>query len=498
MIGGNTEGFICSFCHHLTDEQEGRMGKNGMICDNCDEEPNFDKNLDNYKEITTNNTPLNSFTLASNKSNETLKEISNTEELNNQIIIPKELNIIDCPYGEKDWFRKQFRNFWRLITSDNEWVFIIHDRGTCKSKNDAIIILYNITKYSKFEGAFIMREWEAPVRQSKEYFKNLIQEFAEIIWQGEKNLKNKSQWNLLWSSTYKGVSFKKDVQDKTGVLRCHFLTLFDSDTPKTLINEPIEIAIFDECIPSRDKIKKGKGWKLDEPGNYMELMKSLGRNAPLTRKDGSIFGNKPKKVFTGNPNDSWRNCWFLTTHFFEELKLLEKWYWTNRPKNFNDWLVWNWIKELKKGNKVLQLQKIVRLKEDFPTFEDDNWDNFFKKPEDLKIVEHKNSATPLWIFNDCVLYCSQSKNKSYFYFISENNKEISQRDKELLRQKPEYCITSEQRMRSKQRIKRDRESWDFQKKLLRWYEKNLLFFADMTAKTLIEEFLAKKRTQSEF
>ena len=258
------------------------------------------------------------------------------------------------------------------------------------------------------------------------------------------------------------------------------------------------MTIFDECIPTRDKIKQGKGWKLDEPGKYMDLMKSLGRNASLTNSQGLIIGNKPKKIFTGNPNDSWRNCWFLVIHFSEELKLLEKWYWKERPTNFNDWLNWAWIKEFQKGNKTLQLQKIVRKKEDFPTFEDDNWDNFFKKPEDLKIVEHKNSATPMWVFNDCVLYHSSTKNANYFYFISKDSKEISQRDQEIIIKRPEYCITSEQRMKSKQIIKRDREAWDFQKKLLRWYEKNLLFFADMKAKSLIEEFLAKKRTQSEF
>jgi hypothetical protein len=53
-------------------------------------------------------------------------------------------------------------------------------------------------------------------------------------------------------------------------------------------------------------------------------------------------------------------------------------------------------------------------------------------------------------------------------------------------------------MRSKQRIKRDRDPWEWQKKLLKWYEKGKLFFADMDAKKLIEEFLAKKRTLSEF
>ena len=45
-------------------------------------------------------------------------------------------------------------------------------------------------------------------------------------------------------------------------------------------------------------------------------------------------------------------------------------------------------------------------------------------------MEHNNSATSMWIFNNCILY-HQSKNKIYFYFI---NKEISQQNKKLLKQ----------------------------------------------------------------
>jgi hypothetical protein len=497
MIGGQTEGFICTLCHHLSEETEGRISSSGMICENCDPEPTLQKPV----KKTNNLQSLNVLANASKENSPKAIQILNTEELNSQIIIPSELNIIDCPTDknpDKYWFKKQFRNLWRLFNNDSEWVFVIHDRGTCKSKNDAIIILYNIAKYSKFQASFIMREWEAPVRQSKEYFKNLIQEFSEVIWQGEKNLKNKNQWNLLWSSTYKGISYKKDVNDKVGILRNHFFSLFDSDAPRSLINEPISMAIFDECIPTRDKIKQGKGWKLDEAGKYMDLMKSLGRNASLQNSKGEVYGNKPQKIFTGNPNDSWRNCWMLTAHFTEELKFLEKWYWSSRPKNFNDWLKWEWTKELQKGNKTLQLKKIVRQKEDFPTFEDDNWDNFFQKPEDLRIVEHKNSADPLWVFNDCLLYSQQNKQSNYFYFIDLKSKAISSRDRELITNLPEYCINSELRMRSKQRIKRDRTPEEMRAKLLRWYESKRLFFADMTAKTLMEEFLAKKRTWSEF
>jgi hypothetical protein len=88
--------------------------------------------------------------------------------------------------------------------------------------------------------------------------------------------------------------------------------------------------------------------------------------------------------------------------------------------------------------------------------------------------------------------------QNYFYFIDLKSKEISQRDRELITNLPEYCINSELRMRSKQRIKRDRTPEEMRVKLLRWYESQRLFFADVIAKSLIEEFIAKRHVNSEY
>jgi len=101
---------------------------------------------------------------------------------------------------------------------------------------------------------------------------------------------------LLWLSTYKGISYKKSLQDKTGELKCHFLDLFSPEQARTLINKPVRYIFFDECIPTRNQIKTGKGWKLDESSKYMEALESLARRTT------------PKKIFTGNPNDSFFNC----------------------------------------------------------------------------------------------------------------------------------------------------------------------------------------------
>jgi len=36
-----------------------------------------------------------------------------------------------------------------------------------------------------------------------------------------------------------------------------------------------------------------------------------------------------------------------------------------------------------------------------------NWDNFFEKMEDLKIVEHKNGSIPQYVFNSYFCYSSK-------------------------------------------------------------------------------------------
>src|SRR6185436_9893451 len=115
QVGGETDGFICKLCHKLSDESEGRMGKIGMICDNCEEEPDLERETkDNVKEKTTDYQSLNSFTNETKKDKEKTIQIINIEELNNKITIPSELNIIDCPSDvnpNPEWFRIQFKNF---------------------------------------------------------------------------------------------------------------------------------------------------------------------------------------------------------------------------------------------------------------------------------------------------------------------------------------------------------------------------------------------------
>lgn len=260
-IGGQTEGMICSQCFTIVEENELKIIDGQVICDNCDVEPTFKKSVKDYVKKISND--LNVVSISGNEKqeiNQKAIEIINIEELNSEITIPRELNIIDCPEvvnSDKEWFRIQFKNFWRLFTGPEEWVFIIHDRGTGKSKQTAIHELYQIAKSKDYEGCFIMRNREEPTRQTKEYFSKIIMEFDETIWLGDRAVKDK--FHLQWNSIWKGVQYKENPADKKGDLKCHFLDLYSPEQARTLINKPIKTIFFDECIPTRNQIKEGKG-----------------------------------------------------------------------------------------------------------------------------------------------------------------------------------------------------------------------------------------------
>jgi hypothetical protein len=55
------------------------------------------------------------------------------------------------------------------------------------------------------------------------------------------------------------VQYKENPADKKGDLKCHFLDLYSPEQARTLINKPIQTIFFDECIPTRNQIKEGKG-----------------------------------------------------------------------------------------------------------------------------------------------------------------------------------------------------------------------------------------------
>ncbi|CAG8441283.1 4578_t:CDS:2 [Scutellospora calospora] len=116
------DGLICSFCKKAVGEEEMVATRNNKLaCENCYDPADPDQQEESFIELEANkekaresinkNTsqkvsnyqPSLYFTNNNKKTNESLKETSqkvieiNSEELNNRIEIPEELNIVDCP-----------------------------------------------------------------------------------------------------------------------------------------------------------------------------------------------------------------------------------------------------------------------------------------------------------------------------------------------------------------------------------------------------------------
>ena len=246
---------------------------------------------------------------------------------------------------------------------------------------------------------------------------------------------------------------------------------------KTLINNPVEDIFFDECVPSRNQIEQGKGWKVNEESRYSDALKSLGRN------------KKIPKTFLGNPNDTYYNCWFLK-HWQTELEEKSKWYWKNRPKNQEEWNKWTWKIELEKDNKLLYLEKLEYVPDEFDSYEENNWDIFFTTSENLRIIEPINGSTPLYVFDKMICYLAK---KGFWYFAKKNDPRLSK--KEEFHLLPEYCIDKYQRFHSQQTRKKDIDKNWLREDLLRKKEQNRLWFASAEAKERIETFIAEGKTE---
>ena len=111
----------CQFCRKLFSPEEVIPTKSKKFaCENCYDPNDLEQQGEELPEIeentqkTLSKTFSNTFTSESEKNEQKAIEILNIEELNNQVEIPKELNIIDCPpdvNSNPEWFRIQFRNF---------------------------------------------------------------------------------------------------------------------------------------------------------------------------------------------------------------------------------------------------------------------------------------------------------------------------------------------------------------------------------------------------
>ena len=85
--------------------------------------------------------------------------------------------------------------------------------------------------------------------------------------------------------------YSKDGKTKPDE-RIFFLTLHDAEKSKKS-DDPHQQIFLEECVPTKNQLKKGKGIEGDEPNNYSTIYDSVRR------------GTKPQQNFLGNPNMPW-------------------------------------------------------------------------------------------------------------------------------------------------------------------------------------------------
>lgn len=460
-------------------------GNKILVCESCydpaDPQQQSEKSIEhkgNNKQLIGyggNSTPSKyNDTIKQTVSNESLPDYDNVNSVIGDPIdlsgVVKNLAISDCPKSispDVDYYRKMFDKWIRLFARPEDTRVIITDRGSGKSKNTAIYILARIASDPDYEGSFLMRNWDEPARQIKEYYQKILDEFCYTIWQGDITHKKRDKWFLDWMSQYKGIKYRD-------ALRCHFLDLYSPEQVRTLINKPVKDMFFDEAVPTRHQIKEKRGWKVDEEMKYSDAVTSLARNTKI------------KKTFLANPNDTYFNCWFLR-YWDKEIKDLSEWYWRERNKMTTEqWNKWTWVKEISKGGRLLYLEKLEHIESDFITYESNNWDVFFTSPDELGIAELPRASRPLFIFNKTVCYLSV---KGYWYFASMYDRNLHSKDSfEYL---PEVCVDNKTRLWSRQKRKRQRVKEEFIKDLLWKQEKGCLWYCSGEVKQKMETFIGE-------
>jgi len=413
--------------------------------------------------------------------------------MNKEVKVPLKLiefdkKLLKCPTKYKHMY-----DFWYDFIFDPAANKIaITDRGTGKTKNVFLIILASILTDNEFFSAFLMRNFDDNTEQTRPLLIQILDEFCFEIFQGQaveekeapvklnkdgtpsskqpskKQLRGK--WEVVmnaddnmkvmlrkqerqracWDAYYRGIEYE-------GIPRGFFLNLERPSKSRGAVNKPCKLVILDECMPSKEDNKqkrdKGRMWIPNEAENFTMIYDSIRRGEIAT------------KMFTGNPNRPWLEGWYFFPFWEETLEEWTKWYWANRPTSIKAWKEWTWIKSARMGDKYLKLQKCVHEEQEYPSPETNNWDNFFKKREELKILKKfLNGSQPLYMFNECIMFWAKDVKErdggipahGFWFFVHRDYPYIANRgDPEFWDNLPEHCYTVEQESNSlqKRRVK---------------------------------------------
>ncbi|CAG8848033.1 22535_t:CDS:1, partial [Gigaspora margarita] len=75
-----------------------------------------------------------------------------------------------------------------------------------------------------------------------------------------------------WDSFHQAIEYTKDPKAKKHE-RIFFITLYDASKTKKA-EGPHQQIFLEECMPTKDQIKKNKGIKTTEPNNYSTIYDS--------------------------------------------------------------------------------------------------------------------------------------------------------------------------------------------------------------------------------
>lgn len=425
----------------------------------------------------------------------TLKSIEKNEKLGDETL--------------KWWFSKWRDWIWpewlNILEHPAKIKVAITDRSTGKSKNTGFWLLFRVMTEPDFMATLIMRNYDECLEIIRPQYLTYIDAVVNLIAPTHLKGKEREKWFIKegdkWDSFHQAVMYAKDGRNPRE--RIFFITIWDAEKAKKA-DHPHQQIFLEECVPTKNQLKKGKGIEKDEPNNYMTIYNSVRR------------GTVPQQNFLGNPNMPWLDLWFLNLHWPDELELISKWYWVNTPskhkENLKAWRKWTWsIKDIWEAVKFadgvkynekynclekeiegfglasLYIKKVEHQQQPFPTDDDFSWHLFFKTAEELKYCDFVNGSYPICIFEDCILYRAKA---GYFFFCHKDfEKRTNRENDENIK---EYYVSREQQILSNQRIK-----WQVDKEKLRrdwaWkYDKGQLYFCkDGKSREIIMRFLGR-------
>ncbi len=457
-------------------------------------------NIKVYNQEKTSKKPRENISQAdtpANNAKETDQIIKESEQLADKVI-----------KMDSHWHKWIWPEWLKILNHPARIKVCITDRNTGKSKNTGLFLLFKVLTEEQFLATVIMRNYDESLEITRPQYHSYINTLINLITPENKRGEELNKWKIKeadkWDSYGFAVMYSKDGKQKPQE-RIFFITIHDAEKSKKS-DDPHQQIFLEECVPTKNQLKKGKGIEGDEPNNYSTIYDSVRR------------GTKPQQNFLGNPNMPWLDLWFIVLHWHDETQIISDWYWKNSPskwkENLKAWREWTWSikdiidsgakfpagvkynaeyncleKEIEEfGLAMLYLKKSVHEQKPWPTDEDWNWHAFFTLEEKLKYTDFINGSRPVCVFQDCILY--QSKRGFLFFCHKDYPHRSNIEDDEFIKL---FYVNEEQRIlnpdhRTKWRVDKEklRNEWAW-----RFDTGKLYFCKDGMSREIIMRFIGR-------